>query len=50
MVRYPDRSEWEGKNVKKGVIVWYADGSKTNEDSGAGVYGHGMRLRFSFSL
>jgi hypothetical protein len=35
---------------KKGVLIWYTDGSKTNKGTGAGVYCHGTRLRHSFSL
>jgi ribonuclease HI len=52
MVRLPDRREWERgiAPIGKGGLVWYADGSKTNEGTGAGMYGHGMRQRFSFSL
>jgi hypothetical protein len=30
--------------------MWYTDVSKTNKGTGAAVYGHGMRPRFSFSL
>jgi hypothetical protein len=31
-------------------IVWYTDGSKSDEGTGAGVYGCGTRMRLSFSL
>jgi ribonuclease HI len=34
----------------RGRLIWYTDGSKINEGTGAGVYGHGMRQRFSLSL
>jgi hypothetical protein len=52
MVSFPDRIDWERGPipVKKGGLIWYTDGSKTNEDIGARVYGHGMKQRFSFSL
>jgi hypothetical protein len=33
-----------------GGLIWYADGSKTNVGSGAGVYGGGTRKRLSFNL
>jgi hypothetical protein len=51
-VRLPDRSEWDRGIVPMGKmgLIWYTDGSKTNEGTGAGVYGHGMRQKFSFSL
>jgi hypothetical protein len=48
----PDRSEW-GKGMlpfKKGGLIWYTDGSKANEGTGAGVCGHGIKQIFSFSL
>jgi hypothetical protein len=52
MVRLPDRSEWDRGIVPIGKrgLIWYTDGSKTNEGTGARVCGHGMRQRFSFSL
>jgi hypothetical protein len=52
MVRLPDRSEWDRGIVPLGKrgLIWYTDGSKMNEGSEAGVYGQGMRQRFSFSL
>jgi hypothetical protein len=48
----PDRSEW-GKGMlpfKKGGLIWYTDGSKTNEGTGGGVCSHGIKQSFSFSL
>jgi hypothetical protein len=42
-VRPPDRSEWERGSEQRGI-------TKTNEGTWAGVYGHGMKQRFSFSL
>jgi hypothetical protein len=36
--------------IKKGGLIWYTDGSKTNKGTGAGVYCYGTRLRLSFSL
>jgi hypothetical protein len=35
--------------VVKG-LVWYTDGSRTAEGSGAGVYGQSANRRFSISL
>jgi hypothetical protein len=51
-VRLPDRSEWDKGILPLGKrgLIWYMDGSKMNEGTGAGVYGQVMRKRFSFSL
>jgi ribonuclease HI len=35
---------------KKGGLIWYAHGSKTNKGMGAGVYCNGTRRKLSFSL
>jgi hypothetical protein len=35
---------------RTGVLVWFADGSKTNEDTGARMCGYDTRKRLSFSL
>jgi hypothetical protein len=35
---------------RKAGLIWYTDGSKTNKGTGAGVYVHGTRQKFSFSL
>jgi hypothetical protein len=39
-IRISDRSEWkEGfQPDRKGGLIWYTDGSKTNKGTGAGVY------------
>jgi hypothetical protein len=52
MVRLPNRSEWDSGIVPLGKrgLIRYTDGSKTNKGTGAGVYGHDMGQRFSFSL
>jgi hypothetical protein len=52
MIRLPDRSEWDEGIVPLGKreVIWYTDGSNMNEGTGAGMYGQGMRQRFSFSL
>jgi hypothetical protein len=52
MVRFPDRSEWKDEFHldRKGGLIWYTDGSKTNKGTGAGVYGYGTRMKLSFSL
>jgi hypothetical protein len=52
MTRFPDRSEWkEGfQPDRKGELIWYTDGSKTNIGTGAGVYCDGTRQKLSFSL
>jgi ribonuclease HI len=51
-IRIPDRSAWkEGfEPDRKGGIIWYTDGSKTSNGTGAGVYCYGTRRRLSFSL
>jgi hypothetical protein len=51
-MKLTSRSEWDRGFVpiRQGGLIWYTDGSKTNEGTGAGVYGHGMRRKFSFSL
>jgi hypothetical protein len=36
--------------LEKWGLIWYTDGSKINKGNGAGVYGHGVGQRFSFSL
>jgi hypothetical protein len=50
-VRIPDKSEWkEGfRPDRKGGLIWYTDGSKTNKGMGAGVYCNGTRRNLSFS-
>jgi hypothetical protein len=52
MIRLPDRSEWkEGfQPDRKGRLIWYTDGSKTNKGTGARVYCDGTRRKLSFSL
>jgi hypothetical protein len=39
-IRLPDRSEWKKdfEPDKKGGLIWYTDGFKTNKGTGAGVY------------
>jgi hypothetical protein len=41
--RFPDRSEWKegSQSDRKGGLIWYTNGSKTNKGTGAGVYGYG---------
>jgi ribonuclease HI len=52
MVRFPDRSEWKDgfQPDRKGGLICYTYGSKTNKGTGAGVYGYGTRMKCSFSL
>jgi hypothetical protein len=52
MDKFTDKCEWQnGFNPdKKGSLVWYTDGSKSNKGTGAGVYRCGLRMRHSFSL
>jgi hypothetical protein len=40
-VRLPDRSEWKDglQPNRKGGLIWYKDGSKTDKGTTAGVYG-----------
>jgi hypothetical protein len=51
-VHLSSRHEWQiGFNPdNKGGLVWYTDGSKTNDGTGAGVYKWGSRRGHSFSL
>jgi hypothetical protein len=51
-IRLPNRSEWkEGfEPERKGGLIWYTNGSKTNKGTAAGVYCYGTRWRLSFSL
>jgi ribonuclease HI len=51
-IRFPHRSEWkEGfQPDRKGRQIWYTDGSKTNKDTGAGMYCHGTGRKISFNL
>jgi ribonuclease HI len=51
-VHLSSRHEWQnGFNPdNKGGLVWYTDGSKTNEGTGAGVYKWGSMRGHSFSL
>jgi hypothetical protein len=46
MVRFPDRSEWknEFQPNREGGRIFYTDGSRTNRDTGAGVYGYGTTV------
>jgi hypothetical protein len=52
IVRLPERSEWkEGfEPDRKAGLIWFTDGSKTNNGTGAGVYCYGTRLKLNFSL
>jgi hypothetical protein len=52
MVRFPDRSEWKKgfQPDRKGRLIWYTDGSKTNNGIGFGVYCYGSGWKISFSL
>jgi hypothetical protein len=51
-VTFPDRSEREKgfKPDRKGGLICYTDGSKTNKGTGDGVYCNGTRRERSFSL
>jgi hypothetical protein len=51
-VKFPDKCEWQNRfNLdSKGGLVWYTDGSKTNEGTGAGVYRWGLSRGHSFNL
>jgi hypothetical protein len=50
-IRFPDRSEWNRgfQPDKKGGLIWYRYGSKTGNDTGAGMYCCGTRIKLSFS-
>jgi hypothetical protein len=49
---FPDRGEWKDRfqSIRKGGLIWYTDGSKTNKNTGAGVYGYGIRRKVSFNF
>jgi hypothetical protein len=51
-VWFPDTSEWKDwlQPDRKGRLILYTDSSKTNKDTGAGVYGYGMKQKLNFSL
>jgi hypothetical protein len=51
-VQLPNEHEWQNRfNLdNKGGLVWYTDGSKTNEYIGAGWYKWGMGHSFSLGL
>jgi hypothetical protein len=51
-VQLPDNREWQNGFYpdNKGGLVWYTDGSKTNESTGAGVYRWGSKNGHSFSV
>jgi hypothetical protein len=51
-IRFLDRSEWnEGfQPNRKGGLIRYTDSSKTNNDTGAGVYCYSTGWKLSFSL
>jgi hypothetical protein len=51
-VRFLDRCEWKDglQPKRKGTLMWYTNGHKTNKDTGAAVYGHGTRQKLSFNL
>jgi ribonuclease HI len=50
-MRFPDGNEWKGVSIRqKWGLIWYADGSKTNNGTGAGVNCPGTRRKLSFSL
>ena len=43
------REEWTRETAVKG-IVWFTDGSRTKEETGAGVYGQTVGRKLSISL
>jgi hypothetical protein len=47
---HPTPRNLKKKNKKKGGLAWYTGGSKTNNGTGAGVYGRGVRKKLTFSL
>jgi len=49
---FPGKSEWEGGSIpiKKGESSGTQTGPEINKGIGAGVYGHGMRQKLTFSL
>jgi ribonuclease HI len=51
-VHLSNKHEWQNgfKPDNQGGLLWYTDGSKTNEGTGTGVYKWGSRKGHSFSL
>jgi ribonuclease HI len=51
-IRFPIEVNGTGDSnpTKKGLLIWYTDGSKTERGSRAGVYYCGTRIKLSFSL
>jgi hypothetical protein len=51
-VMFHDKSEWQNEFNTDNIwgLVWYTDGSKTNNCTSAGVYKWGLRRGHSFSL
>ena len=51
-VQLPKKHKWQNgfHPDNKGGLVWYMDWSKTNQDTGAGVYKWGSKNGHSFSL
>ena len=49
-IQLPDKSEWQNwfSPDKKGGLVWYMEGSKTNEGTGAWVHRRGSKDGHSF--
>jgi hypothetical protein len=51
--RFPDRIGKRGSGFLdhgEGRLIWYTDGSKTNKDTGAGVYCDGTRRNLGLAL
>ena len=50
-VEYPTRKEWEDSNRRPdGDLIWYTDGSKTDEGTGAGIFGEKPKHEMSHPL
>ena len=48
-ILFPKREDWDGGKpafIKSDGLVWYTDGSKMGDGSGAGIVGPGMDLSF----
>lgn len=51
-VKFPNKYEWHNRaeSENKGDLVWYKDGSETNEGTGAEEHKWGLKRRYNFSV
>ena len=49
-ILFPSREDWEMDKIKCNGIVWYADGSRIENRTGAGIFCKSGNVKISFSL